>query len=182
MKARDRDLNADFDRRLRELERRGAAAPSARDGADAAASAAVGRADTSGAGAAPLGEEQQAYDAAFRLMKQGQYERAAKAFRDYIAKYPRGPLTDNAQYWLGEANYVVRNFKAALEEFNKVLSDFPGSPKAPDALLKVGYSHLELGDGAKGTQALNQVIARYPNSTAAKPAQERLAKLKKDKK
>lgn len=174
MKARERDLNADFDRRLRELERRPAAAE------PAVAEPAV-------AGPAPKAattisaEEQAAYDAAFRLLKQGQYERAAKSFREYIAKYPRGGLTDNAQYWLGEANYVVRNYKAALEEFNKVLTDYPGSRKAPDALLKIGYTHLELGEATKGRDALMQVSARYPNSDAAKAAQDRLAKLKKDK-
>ena len=187
MKARDRDLNADFDRRLRELERRAAAAPSAAEGATggevtgAGAAPATGARPAGTAGGTISAEEQQAYDAAFQLMKQGQYDRAAKAFRDYIAKHPRGPLTDNAQYWLGEANYVVRNFKGALDEFNKVLTDFPGSPKAPDALLKIGYAHVEMGNTAKGREALGQVVARYPNSSAAKSAQERLAKLKPDK-
>jgi tol-pal system protein YbgF len=186
MKARDRDLSADFDRRLRELERRAAAAPGSAEaeiaGHGAAAAATIVTARPAGtAGSAISAEEQQAYDAAFRLMKQGQYEHAAKAFRDYIAKYPRGPLTDNAQYWLGEANYVVRNFKGALDEFNKVLTDFPGSPKAPDALLKIGYAHIELGNAAKGRDALSQVVARYPGTPAAKSAQERLAKLKTDK-
>jgi tol-pal system protein YbgF len=186
MKARDRDLNADFDRRLREIERRAAVAPGTAEaeiaGHGAATAGTIAATRPAGtAGGAISAEEQQAYDAAFRLMKQGQYERAAKAFRDYIARYPRGPLTDNAQYWLGEANYVVRNFKGALDEFNKVLTDFPGSPKAPDALLKVGYAHIELGNAAKGRDALSQVVARYPGTPAAKSAQDRLAKLKPDK-
>lgn len=186
MKARDRDLSADFDRRLRELERRAASAARPAEseiaGHGAATAETIIPARTAGgAVGGTSAEEQQAYDAAFRLMKQGQYDLAAKAFRDYIARYPRGPLTDNAQYWLGEANYVVRNFKGALEEFNKVLTDFPGSPKAPDALLKIGYAHIEMGNTAKGRETLGQVVARYPNSPAAKSAQERLAKLKPDK-
>jgi len=168
LKARQRDLIADIDRRLSELERRGAAP------ADGTAPTV---ADTAPAN---LAQEQQEYDAAFALLKQGQYERAGKRFRDFIRAHPKSPLVDNAQYWVGESAYVVRNFKQALGEFSKVLQSHPDSPKAPDAMLKVGYCYYELADWAKARETLNQVLTRFPNTPVARSAEQRLAKMKKE--
>ena len=178
LKARQRDLIADIDRRLSELERRGAAPAE-----DAAAREAAAGTAPAVAGAVPanLAQEQQEYDAAFALLKQGQYERAGKRFRDFIRAHPKSPLVDNAQYWVGESAYVVRNFKQALEEFSKVLNAHPDSPKAPDAMLKVGYCYYELADWAKARETLNQVVARFPNTPVARSAEQRLAKMKKEK-
>ena len=169
LKTRQRDLIADIDRRLSELERRGAAPA---EGAT--------RETAAGAMPANLAQEQQEYDAAFALLKQGQYERAGKRFRDFIRAHPKSPLVDNAQYWVGESAYVVRNFKQALSEFSKVLQSHPDSPKAPDAMLKVGYCYYELADWAKARETLNQVLTRFPNTPVARSAEQRLAKMKKE--
>jgi tol-pal system protein YbgF len=184
LKNRQRDLLSDLDRRLRELERRGGVAAAA--GADGtAATGSAGRTPDSpaadAASTAPVSAaEQQAYDAAFALMKQGQYSKAIQAFRGFIGKYPRSQLTDNSQYWIGEALYVGRNFTTARSEFSKVLSDYPGSDKAADAALKVGFCHYELSEWSKAREALTKVVAKYPNTRTAKSAEERLAKMKKE--
>lgn len=169
LKARQRDLLADIDRRVSEIERRGLAP----------AAEAAPAAPPAGAGVVSA-QQQQDYEAAFGLMKQGNYDRAAKAFRDFIAKHPQSPMRENAQYWLGEAHYVARDFRKALAEFSRLASDYPQSQKAPDALLKVGYSHYELGEWPKARENLKQVIARYPGQPAAQSAEQRLAKMKKE--
>lgn len=168
LKARQRELLADIDRRISELEQRGVSAPAPAD----APPVAVAPAESA--------QEQKDYDAAFNLMKQGKYERAAKGFREFLAKHPQGTLRDNAQYWLGEAYYVMRDFRKALAEFSRQVSDYPASPKVPDAMLKIGYSHYELGEWAKARENLKQVIARYSGQPAAKSAEQRLAKMKKE--
>lgn len=189
MQRRERDLFSDIDRRLRELERRGGTAaapyspaqPTTVPPTSAAPSTTVLPAPP--VVVAPLSaaaQEQQDYDAAFNLLKQGYYERAAKSFREFIQKYPRGPLADNAQYWVGEASYVVRDFRVALEEFQKIMTDYPTSAKTPDSLLKIGYSHYELGAYDQARTTLSQVIARYPNTTVAKSAEIRLEKMAKE--
>ncbi|HEU5338657.1 MAG TPA: tol-pal system protein YbgF [Sulfuricaulis sp.] len=175
LKARQRDLLADIDRRVSELERR----PSVVSGSETVPTAEITTSSVAG-GVASAAQEQQAYEAAFNLMKQGHYDRATKGFRDFLTQYPQSALRDNAQYWLGEAYYVVRDFRKALTEFTRLMNEYPKSLKAPDALLKIGYSHYELGDRAKARDALNQVIARYPGQPAAKSAEQRLAKMKKE--
>ncbi|MEW6332097.1 MAG: tol-pal system protein YbgF [Pseudomonadota bacterium] len=168
LKARQRDLLADIDRRVGELERRGTTGAPAASAAPVAAAPAI------------TPQEQKDYDTAFTLMKQGQYDRAAKGFRDFLANHPQSTLRDNARYWLGEAYYVKRDFRKALAEFTRLGSDHPESPKLPDAMLKIGYCRYDLGEWAKAREALNQVIARYPGQPAAKSAEQRLAKMKKE--
>ncbi|MHB8698860.1 MAG: tol-pal system protein YbgF [Sulfuricaulis sp.] len=181
LKTRQRDLLADLDRRVSDLEHRSGVAPVPPVAASAAGAPVVPVAPAPVLAArVPSGQEQQDYDAAFDLMKQGFYERAAKGFQDFIIKYPQSALRDNAQYWLGEAYYVVRNFHQALVEFAKVVVDSPKSEKAPDALLKIGYSYYELGDWANARVNLNKLIAVYPGTAAAESAGLRIAKMKKE--
>jgi len=169
LKSRQRELFSDIDKRVSELEHRGAAPAAAGEAVPAAV-----------ATSAPTAQEQQDYDAAFNLLKQGSYDRASKAFKDFIARYPQSSLRGNAQYWLGQTYYVTRHFREAREEFSKVGKDNTDADKSSDALLKVGYSSYELRDWAKARDALGQVSARYPGSAAAKAAEQRLARMKKE--
>lgn len=179
LKNRQRDAISDFDQRLQGIERRtpSAAAPAPGTGPTTVVTPPVSSSEpapTTSSG------EQQAYDAAFALMKQGQYERAAAGFRDFVVRHPKSALADNAQYWIGEAAYVTRNYKVARDEFEKVVNRYPNSPKVPDALLKVGFSLYEQGANDKAREVLNQVVSRYPNTPAAKSAEARLAKIGKE--
>lgn len=168
LKARERDLMADLDRRVRDLER-SAAERMAAPPVPATPTAPTRTVSTA---------EQQDYDAAFGLMKQGRYQQAIKGFRAFLAKYADSPLADNAQYWIAEGSYVLRDYKAAQDEFGKVMSSYPNSPKAPDALLKIGFIHQELHDADQARKTLQDVVQRFPQSSAAKLAQQRLEKMK----
>jgi tol-pal system protein YbgF len=164
-----RSVSEDLDRRIQGLERGGAVEQKP---------AATG---TSRAPAATSdGGDQKAYEAAFRLMKQGDYSRAAQSFRSFLVKYPASSLAGNAQYWIGESNYLVRNFKQGLEEFEKVLKDHPNSRKVPDAMLKIGYCHYELRDYAKAREVLSEIEIRYPSTLVARSAKSRLNLMKKE--
>jgi tol-pal system protein YbgF len=174
LQGRQRALYDDLDKRLRETERHAAAAPAAAvPAADVPAAAAVAVPRTT------TPAQQQEYDAAFGLMKQGLYDKAVKAFREFLAKNPNSGLADNAQYWIGEGNYVLRNYKLALEEYAKVLA-YPQSPKTADALLKIGYVHYELGAFDQARKTLTDVQTRFPGTSVAKLAATRLEKMKKE--
>ena len=175
---RQRELLGDMDQRVRALEKRGP---------ETGATEPPANGNTASPPAAALvvpppipAAEQQEYDAAFALLKQGSYERATKSFRDFIARHPKSALADNAQYWIGEAYFVTRNFRQSLVEFTKAANSYPQSPKLPDAMLKIGYCHYELSEWAKSRDMLNKIISQHPASTAAHAAEQRLAKMKKE--
>ena len=104
--------------------------------------------------AADAGGEQAAYRAASELLRIGRYEDAIAGFQAQLQQYPGGSLADNAQYWIGEAYYVTRQFDRALAEFQRVAAEYPQSPKAADALLKVGYIQYERRQFAAARQTL----------------------------
>ena len=114
------------------------------------------------------------YEQAFNLLKQAHYEQAIQALRAFLEKYPTGEYSDNAQYWLGEAFYVMRQFEPALAEYKKVIANFPQSPKYTHALLKIGYCYHELGRIDEAKQVLQSLVNQYPGETASRLAQERL--------
>ena len=122
--------------------------------------------------------ERAAYESAFDSLKNGQYAEAARRFQGFLAQYPTGEYSPNAQYWLGESYYVTQNYQIALDSFQGLLSRFPSSNKAPDALLKVGYCHYELKQWPQAEATLNQVVQQYPDTTVARLAQGRLRALR----
>ncbi len=123
---------------------------------------------------------QEAYDAAFALLRDSEYAEAAEAFRAFLDEFPDGPLADNAQYWLGESYYVTGNFDIALNAFQGVLNRFPESPKAPDALLKLGFCYYELEQWDQARSTLEEVRGQYPDSSVARLAQNRLRLMRID--
>jgi tol-pal system protein YbgF len=129
------------------------------------------------AGTVPPVSPEAEYQAAINLLRDGQYDPAAAALRDFLAKHKDHDLASNALYWLGEAHYVRRDYPAALAAFEGVLRDYPGARKSPDALLKAGYCQQELKryDSARATLA--RVMRDYPDSSAAAEAEARLKRL-----
>lgn len=123
---------------------------------------------------------QDEYDIAFAHLRAGRFLESARAFEDFIQKYPDNELTDNAYYWLGESYYVKRQYPQALAAFQSLTSKFPNSTKAPDSWLKIGYSYYEMDDLAKAEENLKKVINNYPNSSVARLAQNRLRQLQRD--
>jgi tol-pal system protein YbgF len=170
-----RDLYADLDRRMKSLESRGgigAGAVAAGSGDPAAAASGA-----AGDPAAPGSDDKAAYQAAFALLKDSQYDRAIAAFQKFLVSFPDSQLADNAQYWLGEAYYVNKSFPEAQGAFQRVVDKYPQSRKRPDALLKIGYCQYESKqwDVAKGT--LSQVAKQFSDTPAGHLAQQRLDKM-----
>jgi tol-pal system protein YbgF len=123
-------------------------------------------------------QEQADYKDAFNLLKAGKYDEAIRAYSDFLRKYPSGSYAANAQYWLGEANYVRRQFPAAIQEFQKVVTNYPESRKLPDAMLKIGYIHYEMKQSDDARRVLSELTQTYPGTTAARLAENRLQRMK----
>lgn len=125
-------------------------------------------------------EDRQAYQKAFDMLKEGRYQSAKSAFRGFISKHPKSPYASNAQYWLGEAHYVTRQFPVAVDEFTKVIKIYPSSNKVPDAMLKLGYTFYELKQYPQAREILAQLQKNYPRTTAARLAKQRIQRMNKE--
>lgn len=167
---RQRQQYSDIDQRLQVIEQRA----SAQARADANRPVLEGGSLAPGELPVPGGNERANYQAAFELLKQGRYDQASLAFRQFLAAFPDSNLSDNAQYWLAESHYVTQKYREALPEFEAVLKNYPQSRKIPDALLKIGYCNYELKRYEAARKALTTVVQNYAETTAARLAGQRL--------
>ncbi len=124
-------------------------------------------------------EAHEAYQKAFRLYMADKFTESLTAFESFLAAYPQHDYAANAQYWIGESLYSLKNYEWALDAFNKVITTHPKSNKVPDAMLKGAFAQLSMGKGDKARDMLHRLVEAYPRSVAAGKAKERLAKEQK---
>jgi len=142
----------------------------------------VGDFNTLGAaevGAAPvetLPEEGRAiYQAAMLDRSRGNIDAAREGLTEFLEKYGRTELADDALYWMGELDYGEGRYREAADRFIRLLAEHPGAERSPDAMLKLGLSRLALDEVDSGRATLEQLIAAYPGTPEAALAGERLA-------
>ena len=110
---------------------------------------------------------EQAFAAALKTFRAREHGQAVLEFMDFVAKYPKHGLVPRAQYWIGEAYYVQRDYPHALLEFKRVLEMDPGALAAADAWLRIGMCHASLHESAPATAAWQRVVREYPRTEAA---------------
>ena len=198
IKKRQRELYLDTDRRLRDLENRAlnqsSMVPPAQiptqdtstdrtPGTDSTGTAVIAPVTSTTQTVQPSGtssEEKAAYQASFDILKEGRYKKAKSSFKSFLNQYPNSIYAGNAQYWLGEANYVTRNFEQGIIEFKQVVERYPKSAKVPDAMLKLGYTYYELKQHNEAKAILQELRKRFPKSTAFRLAGKRLDRMRKE--
>lgn len=121
--------------------------------------------------------EKKAYDAAFALMKQSEYQAAIDAFAQILQKYPTSQLASNSGYWQGEAEAVLGNDKKALAAFKNVYETYPTTHKAADAMLRAADILASLGEADQAKALYQKCIEAYSHLPAAKKAERRLKEL-----
>ncbi|WP_150047185.1 MULTISPECIES: tol-pal system protein YbgF [Methylomonas] len=126
---------------------------------------------------APSASEQDRYKEAYDTLRNGHNGQAIQMLQALLADFPAGAYSDNAQYWLGEAYKIERDYDKSRLAFAKVVSNYPNSSKVPDALLKLGYIEIEQQNPAKARDYLTRVTTGYPGTTAAHLAAKKLAQL-----
>lgn len=117
------------------------------------------------------------YRTALAFVEQQNYGEAIPRLRSYLRNYPDTPLSDNAQYWIGECYYTQRDFNNAILAFYDVTRRYPKSDKVCAAMLKQGFAFAELGDAADARIVLERLIQTHPECEEANQARARLTSL-----
>jgi len=169
---RQKDFYVDLDTRLRHFE----------SAEEAAKEAAVATAKTP-APSIPVDpsdpvSEDRAFEAAYGLFKAGSHANAVKSFQEFLKKYPDSVHVPNANYWLGNAQFAMKDFKGALDTYQGLLKDFPGTPKTADVLYGIAGCQQGLKRPNAARKTLKQLVAKYPASEAAAKARKLLAAAK----
>jgi tol-pal system protein YbgF len=126
---------------------------------------------------APAVGEQQLYQDALGLYTKGRFEQALRGFQDLLDQFPGSPLSDDAQFMIGESYYGMKEYVDAVSEFDKVVKSYPDSDRVPGARLKKAFSLFSLGKKGQGVVELQQIAQRYPTTKEADIARQRLEEL-----
>ena len=117
------------------------------------------------------------YEVAWRNLEKRDYRIAIGRFKDFQKKHPKSNLAANAQYWIGESHYALREFDQAIIEFDAVRTRYPEGAKVPAALLKQAYAFAELGENSNARLLLQEVVEKHAQSPEATQAKQKLKTL-----
>lgn len=123
-------------------------------------------------------DEKRQYDEAMELLRKSDFAGTANALTAFRKRWPSSGYTESALFWLGNAQYGVRQYKEAITSFRTLVAASPDNPKAPEALLAIANCQAELKDGKGARKTIDELLKTYPKSEAAQAGRERLASLK----
>ena len=111
--------------------------------------------------------EQADFDAAVAAADAGENAKAAELFGSFLADYPGGPLSTDAQFRRGEALAATADWRGAARSYLDAFSGAPQGPLAPRALFRLAIALGELGQVEEACLTLTEVDTRYPGSEVA---------------
>ncbi len=167
-----KDFYVDLDARVRHFE--------AAEEAAKAAAAATPVTPTVVATTDPLdpAPQNRAYESAYALSKAGNHEGAAKAFQEFLGKYPESVHVANAKYGLANAQFALRDYRIAEETYQALLTTTPNFAKAAEVMFNIAGCQQEMHQNTAARKTLKQLVAKYPNSESATKANQLLSAAK----
>jgi len=122
--------------------------------------------------------EKLAFERAFELMKEQQFEQSINAYQEIVEGYPDGDYAPESRYWLGELYLMSDRLEAARGSFVSVVEVYPAHKKVPLSLYKLGVVNHRLGATPQALEYLDSVVTRYPDTPAAGLARTYAAELR----
>jgi TolA-binding protein len=117
---------------------------------------------------------QEAYNLAFQMIRDRQFEESLAAMAEFISRYPDSALIHDARFWRGQVYDVLADDANAIKEYEGLLADKPDYRRLPQVQIKLGKLYLKTGQTAAGQQLLNALISADPDSVEAGLARREL--------
>lgn len=111
------------------------------------------------------------------LVREGAYEQAIPALREFVRARNGLAYLAGAQYWIGQAYMQLGQFYQAILAFTEVQQRFARGDYAPAAGFASGVAFLQLGNASEARRAFEKVTVEYPGAPEAAKARARLTAL-----
>ncbi len=125
----------------------------------------------------PEVSDQDAYNAAFQLIRERQFEEALAAMESFIEAYPNSDLVLDARFWRGQVFDVLGRDEEAIEAFKSIALAAPEYRRILQVKVKLGKLLLKNQDVMNGRKILQEVITQAPESVEAGLASRELEKI-----
>jgi len=115
----------------------------------------------------PPQTEAAAFARARALRTAGDYDMAAAAFQDYVARFGASARVPEAYYNLGELYYLRENYRDATAAYASALKSRPKTTWAPDAMVRLAESLQQSGQAPQACAAVAEFNQRYAAGASA---------------
>lgn len=124
----------------------------------------------------PSGSEGGDFDAAMRLLRDGDGEAAGEAFQLFIVTWPDSARVAEAHYRLADLRAADDDDAGAVQDYARALRGWPTTGWAADANVKLAAALLATDRAEQACQALDEFQRRYA-ATAAPPVRTRAGQI-----
>lgn len=90
------------------------------------------------------------------------------AFSEFLEKAPDHPLAGSAQFYVGESYFKQKEYKLALQEYQRVLTSYDRSPVVADTLARMITTEEILKKQPEAEKHQHLLTSLFPNSPAAR--------------
>ena len=112
----------------------------------------------------PDASAEKQYEFATSFLKQGDYNTAERALREFVTTHPEHKKAGNAQYWYAETFRIRQLYTDAASAYLEGYQKYPKSEKAAINLLKLGVSLVQIGEKDQGCLMILGVKKEYPKA------------------
>lgn len=116
---------------------------------------------------APKVSDKEAYNNAFQLIRERQFDESVVAMELFINTYPESPLVLDARFWRGQVFDVLGKDRQAIEAFKTLTIDAPEYRRILQVKVKLGKLLIKNQEVVNGRKILEEVIAEAPASVEA---------------
>ena len=102
------------------------------------------------------------------LLAQGRYAAAAERFRRIFTDHPQSPQSQEALFFVAEAQYFAQEFPAATAGYRRYLEFFPDAAHRRTASFRLARLLLDAGDLAGARRLTESLAAGLPAAGAAR--------------
>ncbi len=107
----------------------------------------------------------------------GNYIAAIQGFQEFLKAFPTSPRADDAQQYIGEAEFQQNHFEQAITAYNLVIQNYPKGDQVAWAYYKRGLAQSRLQQPAAARASFETVVKLFPDSEPAIMSLSRLQSL-----
>ena len=119
---------------------------------------------------------------AMKLFEKGDYMDARNQFKIITLSHSGSVIADQAQYYLAECHYNLKEYILAASEYERLIKVYPNSEWVDDGKFKIGLSYYELSPKfsldqeytQKAIKEFQEFLEDYPNSNLFKDVEAML--------
>jgi tol-pal system protein YbgF len=104
------------------------------------------------------------YNTALSDYGAGNFAAAIQGFQEFLKAFPTSPRADDAQQYIGEAEFAQNRFEPAIGAYNLVIQNYPKGELIPWAYYKRGIAQSRLGQNAAARASFEAAVKQFPDT------------------